>query len=296
MPVNRPRPTPAGFTLVELITVLVLISVLAGIGVFIVRPFIGASDLSRRAELVDQAQITLELMAEDIRVALPNSVRTGVDGDGDLVAVEIVTTRTGGRYRRLPAPAPGGGGDRLNRAQSGGTFDALGGLPAIGNVVTGSAGIDCGAGTGDCINIFNTSDDQFNIYEGDNIAKITGFTDNGQPATKSDQITYDTGTTDPAFQAHSPNQRFFVLDDVVSFVCNTNTNELRRFDEYGLDGAQQIPPGGTSRLMARDVYACDFTYKEGASTRSGLVTLDITIKRDGESVDLLKQVHVQNAP
>jgi len=139
--------------------------------------------------------------------------------------------------------------------------------------------------------VFNTGDDQFDVYKGVNIAKITNAT--------SDKISYDNdGKNDPAFDAHSPNQRFFVIDDVVSFVCNTTTEELQRHAGYGLNDSQQVPPtGGTSRLMARDVQDCSFTYDDTApSTRSGLVTLDITIARDGETVRLLKQVHVLNTP
>lgn len=278
-----------GITLVELVVVLLLVGTLAAISaVFIVDPFQGAVDMRRRAELVDEAQLALERMAQEIRVALPNSVRIG-DDDG-VFALELVSTRTGGRYRRLPAP--GGGGNPLDRAQSSDTFDVMGGLPDIGTVATGPAGTDCAAGNGDCINIFNTGQQDFDVYEGDNIAKIVGTTDNAG----NDQMTYDNGGSVPAFNAHSPRQRFFVVDDVVSFVCDTNDDRLSRHAGYGLNATQAVPPGGTPQLMGRDVTACDFTYSPGTSTRAGLVTLDITIERDGETVRLLKQVHVMNAP
>jgi len=286
------RPAPRGFTLVELVTVIVLISAIAGVTAFLIaKPFEGAADMSRRAELTDEAHLALNLMAQDIRTALPNSVRTKTDGDFE--GVEVVTTRTGGRYRRLRAPD--GDGKPLQLNQTDGIFDVLGELPASDEKIVSddndSGDTNCANGSGDCVNVFNTGDDQFDVYAGANIAKIL-------PASTSDLIDYANGGTTPAFDAHSPSQRFFVIDDVVSFVCNTTTEELQRHAGYGLNDSQQVPPtGGTSRLMARDVQDCSFTYDDTApSTRSGLVTLDITIARDGETVRLLKQVHVLNTP
>lgn len=283
---NRSR--HAGFTLIELITVMVLIGALAIIGgIFIVEPFRAADDMQRRAELVDEAQLIIERMSREIGSALPNSVR--IDSAGGRTGLEIVSTRTGGRYRRLPAA--GGGGDTLNRTQSGDTFDALGGLPDIGSVITGPAGIDCAEGNGDCINIYNTGQANFNVHDGDNVAKIVSATDNAG----NDQLGYDNGGITPAFRQHSPQQRFFVIDDVISYVCDT-ANRLQRHSGYGLNAAQDLTPGGTTALMGRDVTGCNFTYSQGSSSRAGLVTLDITISRDGETVRLLHQVHVMNAP
>ena len=275
-----------GFTIIELIVVIVLIGALAAIGgIFIVQPFQAVDDLRRRAELVDEAQLIIERMAREIRTALPNSVR--IDTAGSRTGLELVSTRTGGRYRRLLAP--GGGGDRLNRTQSADTFDALGGLLDAGSVdASGGAGIDCAQGNGDCISIYNTGQTGFDVYAGDNIAKIVSVAGN--------VVGYDNGGSVPAFMQDSPQQRFFVIDDVVSFVCDTATGQLIRHSGYGLNAAQDLTPGGTTGLMARDVTACSFTYQAGSSSRAGLVTLDITISRDGEDVRLLQQVHVMNAP
>ncbi|MDZ7829345.1 MAG: hypothetical protein U5K33_07615 [Halofilum sp. (in: g-proteobacteria)] len=130
------------------------------------------------------------------------------------------------------------------------------------------------------------------MYAQDNVAKVVSVTDNAG----NDLVGYDNGGTMPAFRQHSPQQRFFVVDDVVSFVCNTATNRLDRHSGYGLNSTQDVTPGGTTALLGRDVSQCNFTYNAGTSTRAGLVTIDITISRDGESVRLLQQVHVMNAP
>ena len=66
----------AGFSLLELILVIVLLGVLAsGAGLLITTPIQAYSDQVRRTQLVDQADMSLRQIARDIRHALPNSVR-----------------------------------------------------------------------------------------------------------------------------------------------------------------------------------------------------------------------------
>lgn len=275
----------SGFTVIELITVIVLLGSLAAVlAIFIVVPMRAIDDMQRRAELVDEAQLIIERMAREIRSALPNSVRIG--SAGSLVGLEIISTRTGGRYRRLTTG--GGAGDTLNRTQASDTFDVLGTLPGSSGVDTGAAGIDCAQGNGDCISIFNTGPGGFDAYAGDNIAKLISVTPGS--------LGYDNGGITPAFRQHSPQQRFYVIDDVVSFVCNTATGRLQRHSGYGLNASQNLTPGGTAALLGRDVAGCSFRYLQGTSSRAGLVTIDVMLSRDGETVRLLQQAHVMNSP
>ncbi|HKO88806.1 MAG TPA: prepilin-type N-terminal cleavage/methylation domain-containing protein, partial [Burkholderiales bacterium] len=86
-----------GVTLVELVIVLTLLAIIASVAAIALRdPVIAYRDSQERAELTDVADAALRRMARDIRLALPNSVR--VNG-GNL---ELLLTRTGGRYRTDP--------------------------------------------------------------------------------------------------------------------------------------------------------------------------------------------------
>lgn len=73
---------------------------------FISRPMEGYVDLKRRAELVDQAEMSLRRMQRDIRTALPNSVRIFDSGKG----VEFLHVVDGGgigtEWTREPALRP----------------------------------------------------------------------------------------------------------------------------------------------------------------------------------------------
>lgn len=270
--------------------VMVVVGALAAIGgVFIVEPFRASADMTRRAALVDQADLALDRIGREIRTALPNSVRT--DDDGTRLAVEFVSTRTGGRYRRLRGT--GGSGDTLNRAQASDTFDALGGLPDIGELDTRNAGTNCAEGNGYCISIYNTGQSGFNVYDRDNIAAVTATTDNGSG---TDQLTYDTGGSGPAFAAHSPRQRFYAIDTVVSYVCDPDAGTLRRYADYGLQGSQPLPPTGSGALMAQNVSSCTFDYQAGSASRRGLLKMRLELTDGGETVTLFVQTHVLNTP
>lgn len=281
-----------GFTLVESIIVILLVGILAAVAaVFVVQPFEAARDMTRRAELVDAAETALNRMTREIRLAVPNSVRINAGND----ALEFLRTSTGGRYRRLNDDDPATADDVLEPAASSDSFDVLGGLP--GDVAVGAAGRACAdmdTGTEDCMVINNTGTTGFDAYNADNVAAIT---DAAPGSSNPDTLTFDIGggSTPPAFPAHSSNQRFQVFDTVVTYACTGN--RINRHHDYGLNPTQVAPPtDGVVSLLARDVIACNFTYTAGAGRRHGLVTIDLTIRRDGETVRLVDQVHVVNVP
>ena len=89
------RRRPRGFTLVEMVIVIVITGIIgAMVAVFIRVPVQGYIDTTARAALADTADTAARRLTRDVRLALPNSVRVSANGQ----YLELLLTRTGGRY------------------------------------------------------------------------------------------------------------------------------------------------------------------------------------------------------
>ena len=297
----------AAFSLVEFIIVIVITGVLASsIASFITLPVQGFIDLSRRATLVYSAESALRRMQRDIRRALPNSIRVNSTG----TAIEMINTIEGARYRVAPPPMPGLNPlDRwlqLNTADT--SFDILGNFSPetlagtdinhvaiynIGSVDSSGTAIAGSNAYGDLAagsNVITPSD--YSITLTDDLVKVG-----------EDNVTIvDSGGNGFKFSYPSPNSRMYLVNTAISYVCSGG--QLTRHTNYPFTNkpSMVVPPANsTSALMSDNIDSCDFTYDSGTPSRSGLMSLDLTVTAitptgTTESVRLLHQVHVDNVP
>ena len=115
---RTPHNRSSGFTLVEMIVVIVITGIIGGIvAVFLRTPVQGYVDSARRAELTNIADTAMRRMARDVRTAVPNSVRFS---NCTAPCVEFLPTKDGGRYRANPP------GNVLNFGVADGSFDVVG--------------------------------------------------------------------------------------------------------------------------------------------------------------------------
>jgi MSHA biogenesis protein MshO len=283
MPLSHRLLEQKGFTLIELVVVIVIAGILAALGGFLViKPVTGYVDLARRTRLVDQAEMALRRMQRDIRQALPNSVRIG----GSNRYLEILHTVDGGRYRAQDDPDPlVTTDDILDFTMADNGFEVLGGLredPQLDYDLV-------------IYNISNNgSSGNAYVAGADNVATV----DSSAASTTANHITLSPAF---AFANSSPRQRFFLVAGPVTYACEGD--ELYRYSGYGKAATQPVPPtGGSKDLVTGGIKVvsgssdCAFSYDPGTSHRAGLVTLKMTLEEQGEEISLIHQIHVVNAP
>lgn len=268
-----------GFTLVELVMVIALSGLVAVmISTVMSRPMQGFVDQSRRATLVDLAGTALNRMARDVRLAVPNSVRINSNGE-----LELLRAPVGGRYRAntlngvpqdppvcaaTPCTIPFAGPLALNELS----------LPASLWMVIYNVG-----STGVGNNVWPPLDAASSVIS----PKVT-ISQAGSTLQLS-----GSGVAGFRFRYASPQHRFFLADSVVGYRCLNG--QIRRGEFATLASSYNY----ASLAVVVDRVNCaasSFTYSPGTNTRSGLVTLRLTLADSGETVTLLQQVHVANAP
>ena len=185
-----------GFTLVEMIAVIVITAVIAGgVAIFIRSPMQGYLDSVRRAALTDTADTALRRIARDLHGSLPNSVRVTTVGTTNYL--EFLAMRTGGRYRANLDSV--GAGDPLVFNAAATVFDTMSPLSGLADDVI----VD----NSDLVVIYNLGITGADAYNGDNTSVITG--------TGASQITF----TSKTFPLTSPGNRFQVISGPVSYAC-----------------------------------------------------------------------------
>lgn len=285
-----------GFSLIEMILVIVLTGAMgAMIAGFIRKPITAYADMERRAELTDIADVALRRIARELQGALPNSVR--VNGTG--LYIEFMPASAAGRYRAAKSSTLGTEDFLDFSSATDNSFDVLG--PTVSVVA------------GDQLVINNLGLVGADVYAGTSRRALIGS------GASLSNLQYTVGGAQ--FPFGSPSNRFFIVNRPVTYACaptagTTYTGTLRRVAGYAIQAAQPTNLGGAplsaqtganNALLAGPsvanplalrpyVSACSFAYNNSASSRNGIVTVQLTLTSSGENVTLLQQIHVGNSP
>ena len=272
----------SGFTLVELIIVITLTGVVAVLASTLVgNQMQGYVDTARRTGLTARADAALRHIARDLRNAVPYSIR--VSG----TALEWVPIQSFGRYRQFQSA---GSGDPLDFTAQDGSFDVFGAVPSVNagtQLVIGSTNINAAG-----FSLYQDASDGALLPLGSHVITPT-----------STAVTAASGgmllSTPFQFSQDSAASRFYAINGAASYLCNAGSGVISRFSGYALQASQPVNAlvsplsSATSATLVDSVSACQFGYT-ALDLQNGLITVRLTLTEEGESVSLVRFIHVEN--
>ncbi|MBQ0937055.1 type II secretion system protein [Ideonella paludis] len=291
-PSRRYRQRTAGFTLIELIVVMVITVIMSVSLVVFFRPAIDGYFLSQtRDDLMQAADNAIMHMANDVRAAVPNSVRTPNNQ-----CFELVPTVAGGRYRAGPdtvndAACTGAGCSAwVDTSAATTTFDVL-----------QHSGRDAQVGDWVVINNQNAND----VHAGSNRSQITAVSTPaaalGVKRFTINSLQVSPGYDGARYQVVSNNEQSVTYsclgaDGTLDAKGNGKGELRRKINTFATAVPTSCPLDGY--IVTRNVLRCNFVYdpNQGATQQSGFVWMEIEVARAGEKANLSMGAHVSNVP
>lgn len=257
----------AGFTLVEIIAVIVILALVSVVGSsFLVQTVDTYRDTKIHSQIFQRGRITIEQMTRQLRMATPNSIRVSLTGN----CIEFMPV-VGGAYYRNQLP------DQAN-------------AKAASNVISTSP-FYLGLGSAEYVVVapFFPSE----IYT--NASPSARADIANLPSTPSSSINLSSGHR---FVRNSPQQRVFITDNPSRFCLSANNMVI--YENYGLltNSMSDANPGGETILLAENVATNSqaFDLSPGSEDRNSIVLIDLVFSQGGRSIALNHEVLIKNVP
>jgi MSHA biogenesis protein MshO len=254
---NLARQQHAGFTLIEMIMVILLLGIIGVMGgEMISAAFKGFSDTDARMEIFEEGKLVLMRMEREIHIALPNAVYI----DGDTIEIGVIDENAmTGVFGQYTEASPTGGTTITDRTAS---------LPE--NTL---------------VSIYNTSWNDFAVAANSRVYQVRSSGIN--PMTLDRNI----GTASPygRYYAVRPEAVRFA---VASGVLTRSTATVTVGGDLGAFGGAQI----LAKNITQNGTLPFFTYNAGTSTRNSVVIIHFTISNGAETVNFHKVIQVRNVP
>ncbi|MEH6470156.1 MAG: type II secretion system protein [Halopseudomonas sp.] len=263
-----------GFTLIELVVVIVLLGIISfGSTQYIVNSAESYMDTARRERQGSAARVTVEKISRELRNALPNSVRTSVAND----CIEFVPVLGGSIYTSLPL------------------MTASNGFSSVPFIVDGAPDIGRVA-------VYPLNTDE--IYD---LSATSAAASSVSPRVTSSQAGLEGNAEvdvqldrEHQFPLDSPGRRWFMVSDPVSFCLDGE--RLYRYSDYGFFAIQPLPGGVnlTESVPQRHLLAIgtsgNFVVQAATLQRNALVQLNLDFRERGEGVTINHEVQLRNVP
>lgn len=291
---GAPGVRAGGFTLIELIAVIVILGIVSAMAGMGMREALRSYNTVRlQNELVESLDNAVRRMTRDVQIALPGSIRSTTFNGASYL--EFLATKNGGRYRARDSVRVSGKlvleTTPINETQ----FSTLGKLStdAGQTVAANDYVVVQNTGTANNLNAFFC------------IANILTPICNTARVSVADNTQADLTTiqvNSKQFTAHSQDYRFHVLPSApgVSYECTPGpvgadgnaTGTLRRYSGYTISATQptSFSGGATNSLLAERVEECGFVIVNEFS----LAYLSMSLVRDNVRVRVFYQVRIPN--
>lgn len=291
-----------GFSIVEMVLAIVISGILAlGVINFIGDSVNGLTSTTNRNEISTAGRIALDRIAMEIHNALPNSIRTTVATAGGDQCLEFVPIRAATSYINPPFTGPG----TLS-------FDVVDFQPSQHGINGGYAVIYPNRQNTLYAGDIGTSSGWPNFASRGPIQEIASIAASVSP----NQSTV-TLTKAHRFQRRSPQQRFFVVEDPISF-CVVGEN-LYRYTNYGFYTLQVTDEeeamvcevaldqtclpnydAAPDKVLITDnidnTGLSAFTVAVQTLTRNSLVALEFNFTANGDSIILNHEILTRSVP
>lgn len=256
-----------GFTLIELVMVIILLGIVATISVrFVILSTGGAIDTGARQQRALAGVVISEQISRALRHALPTSVRTNG------TCIEWMPVVAASTYIDLP------------RGNSPDSFQAV----ALAN----------GESANGRIVVYGYSGDLYNPASPGPISPPATVPDGASEVT----VTFDANETH-RFNANSPQKRFYVVSDPITFCQSPGSRFLYRYSDYGIqssiaDGLPASMPGRQVLAATLQVGSLNFQVTPPTLQRGAVVAFEFVLEDvdSGEATAFHQEVQIRNVP
>ena len=248
-----------GFTLIEVISVIVILSLLAVLGgKFVVESTKSYQSTQTRSRLVNTGRQALERMSRQLRLALPYSLRITNSG----ACVEFMPIVSGGNYTvKVP--------------------DLVNGVPASSSISVSP-------------HITNYGTPRFVSIGAMQNADLYGASPGSLAALASQTAISLTLGAAKQWTRNSVNDRFYLLDSPQAFCVVSG--ELRFYDGQS-PLTSGVDTSATYSILADNITsATPFALSAGSENRNMSLLFNLTFASSGESVAFNQSVMIRNVP
>jgi MSHA biogenesis protein MshO len=285
---RKNRKGTQGFTLVELVLVIIILGIMAvGISGFITLSTQTYLNATNRDELIGNARFVIERLSRELRNAVPNSIRIESWAGDRIQCIQFIPIVASTIYTDIPVSP-----ELASKSLSVIPFEGIDGSP-----------YDCdnSAGCTDLVTAYPLNSDD--LYADPMLSSGKLFRVKNVDTSASLWKINIANTADITFDEDSPTQRLYFANEKVSY-CNAFADDgiwtIARYVDDINEEAQTIP--GSKRFYMAGYLIDDissqlpFNYQEATLQRNAVVQIHLEFVKDDERYVFDHEVHINNVP